>query len=149
MDMLIDCYHELCFNGNIVPPGTMWIRGQPKRRMQERHISFIAPQTFCEYCHDLAELSHQTELTDKEQERLRECQEHVRIRDEQRKKYEEEGNKTILYIESHCYTEFTTSRNVKIWSDSGPKHFKNSHALYAIAQLAKKHKVSCCSLCNV
>ena len=42
---------------------------------------------------------------------------------------------------NHC-TEFATSANIKIWSDGGPKHFKNSHALYAIAQLAKKHEVS-------
>ena len=42
----------------------------------------------------------------------------------------------------HC-TEFATSDNIKMWSDDGPKHFKNSHALFAIAQLAKKHEVSC------
>ena len=218
MDKLIDCYHELCFDRDIVPPGTTWIRGQLQRRMPERHISFIQSHTFCEYCHDLKDLSDCTELTEEEETRLRECQEHVRIGDEQRKQYQEEvktlengesefdkifhmdfsqiqgDNCTFIqdmiivvyqrdpntghlhhfyrhYVaesssitndtgfmkaaldraikgksmhditSNHC-TEFATSANIKIWSDGGPKHFKNSHALYAIAQLAKKHEVS-------
>ena len=225
MDKLIDCYHELCFDRDIVPPGTTWIRGQLQRRMPERHISFIQPHTFCEYCHDLKDLSAREELTEEEEARLRECQEHVRIRDEQRKQYGEEvkalengesewgeiwnmdfskiqgDNCTFIHdmiivvyqrdlntgrlhhfyrhyvaesssitndtgfmkaalnraikgesmhnIESYYWIEFATSDNIKMWSDGGSKHFKNSHVLFAIAQLVKKHEVSCHLLWSV
>ena len=53
---------------------------------------------------------------------------------------------TMCCVESYNGAEFATSNNIKIWSDGGPKHFKNSHALFAIAQLAKKHEVSWYSL---
>ena len=78
-----------CVLAGIVSPGATWIRGQLQRRMQERHISFIQPHTYCEYDHDLKDLSDCTELSEEEETRLRECQEHVRIRDEQREKYQE------------------------------------------------------------
>ena len=50
----------------------------------------------------------------------------------------------VSQITANCsnnVVDYATSDNVRIWTDGGPKHFKNSHALFAIAQLAKKHKV--------
>ena len=38
-------------------------------------------------------------------------------------------------------TEFAIGRRVKIWSDGGPKHFKNSSAMFAMAQIQELSKV--------
>ena len=52
-----------------------------------------------------------------------------------------QGMLNFCCFELTILTEFSMSEKVCIWSDGGPKHFKNSHALFAAAQIAFKEGV--------